>query len=51
VTMQALKRASRRSKVVATRQTSSTPFTRLKETVNGSGRPVQGGSPGQGKKS
>ena len=51
VTMQALKRANQGSKVVVKRQTSSTPFTRLKEKVNGSSRPVQGGSPGQGKKS
>ncbi len=51
VTMQALRRTSRGSKMVAKRQTSSTPFTRLKEKVHGSNRPLQGGSPGQGKKS
>lgn len=51
VTMQALKRANGGNKLVVKRQTSSTPFARLKEKVNGFSRPVQGGSPGQGKKS
>lgn len=51
LTMQVLKRASRGGMVVAKKPTSSTPFTRLKEKVHGSNRPLQGGSPGQGKKS
>ncbi|SEN18506.1 hypothetical protein SAMN04487857_11191 [Pseudomonas sp. ok272] len=50
-TMKALKRSGNGAKVLVKRQVQSTPFTRLKEKVHGSTRPLQGGAPGQGKRS
>lgn len=51
VTMQALQRSGKSAGVLAKRKVASTPFTRLKDKAHGSSRPLQGGSPGQGKNS
>jgi hypothetical protein len=50
LTMKALKRSGK-SNEVSPDEDSATPFTRLKENCHGNGRPLQGGSPGQGKRS
>lgn len=49
-TMRALKRSAKTSQVLPD-DGSATPFTKLKENCHGGSRPLQGGLPGQGRRS
>lgn len=50
VTMNALKRSANTAQVLPA-EGAATPFTKLKENCHGGSRPLQGGLPGQGKRS